>query len=78
MAQSFWPAIWALKGLTEDLILDQQGLAIGKIPMKVPELRASGKKLNDWIKRADSAPLTFRATGSESSVTLKPLNQLYY
>ena len=65
------------QGLTEALILDQQGPAVGKIPMSVPELHASGKKLEDWIKRDGSAPLTFRAAGSESGVTLKPLNQLW-
>ena len=66
-----------IQGLTEGLILDQQGPAVGKIPMSVPELHASGKKLEDWIKRDDSAPLTFRASGSEGGVTLKPLNQLW-
>jgi hypothetical protein len=65
------------QGLTEELILDQQGPAAGKIPMSVPELHASGKKPEDWIKRDGSAPLTFHAAGSESGVTLKPLNQLW-
>jgi DUF1680 family protein len=65
------------QGLTEALILDQQGPAVGKIPISVPELHASGKKLEDWIKRDGSSPLTFRAAGSESGVTLKPLNQLW-
>ena len=45
--------------------------------MSVPELHASGKKLEDWIKRDVSAPLTFLAAGSEGRVTLKPLNQLW-
>jgi DUF1680 family protein len=65
------------QGLTEELILDQQGPAVGKIPVSVPDLHASGKKLEDWIKRDGSAPLSFRAAGSESGVTLKPLNQLW-
>jgi len=65
------------QGLTDELVLDQQGPAVGKIPMSVPELHASGKKLEDWIKRDGSAPLSFRAAGSESGVTLKPLNQLW-
>jgi DUF1680 family protein len=65
------------QGLTDELILDQQGPAVGKIPMSVPELHASGKKLEDWIKADGSAPLTFRAAGSEGRVTLKPLNQLW-
>jgi hypothetical protein len=59
------------------LILDQQGPAVGKIRMSVSELHASGKNLEDWIKRDGSSPLTFRAAGSESGVTLKPLNQLW-
>jgi hypothetical protein len=45
--------------------------------MSAPALHASGKKLADWIKRDGSAPLTFRAAGSESGVTLRPLNQLW-
>ena len=45
--------------------------------MSVPELHASGKKLEDWIKRDGSAPLTFHAAGSGGAVTLKPLNQLW-
>ncbi len=65
------------QGLTEELILDQQGRAVGKIPMSVPELHASGKKIEGWIKHDDSAPLTFRAAGSESGVTLRPRNQLW-
>jgi len=65
------------QGLTEELILDQQGPAVGKIPMSVPELRASGKKLEDWIKPDGSAPLAFRTTDSSAGVTLRPLNQLW-
>ena len=65
------------QGLTEDLILDKQGPEVAKAPMSVPELHASGKKLEDWIERDGSAPLTFRAAGSENGVTLKPLNQLW-
>ena len=65
------------QGLTEELILDRPGPAVGKIPMNVPTLHASGKKLEDWIERDDSAPLTFRAAGSEGGVALRPLNQLW-
>ena len=65
------------QGLTEALIAGQQGPATSKIPMSVPELHASGKKLEDWIKRDGSAPLTFRTAGSGSGVTLKPLNRLW-
>jgi DUF1680 family protein len=65
------------QGLSEDLILDQQGPAVAKIPMSVPELRVSGKTLEDWIKPDGSAPLTFRAAASNGSVALKPLNRLW-
>jgi DUF1680 family protein len=65
------------QGLTEELIFDQQGPAVGNIPVNVPELHASGKKLEDWIERDDSAPLTFRAAGSKGGVMLRPLNQLW-
>lgn len=65
------------RGLTEELILDQLGPDTGKIAMSVPELHASGKKLEDWIKQDGSAPLTFRAAGSQGRVALKPLNQLW-
>jgi DUF1680 family protein len=65
------------QGLTENLIVDQQGPAVAKLPMSVPELRASGEKLEDWIKRDGATPLTFHAAGSGSGVTLKPLNQLW-
>jgi hypothetical protein len=65
------------QGLTEDLILDKQGPDVSKSPMSVPDLRASGRKLEDWIKPDGPAPLTFRAAASSGSVTLKPLNQLW-
>jgi hypothetical protein len=59
------------EGLREDLIVNRQGPDAGKIPMSVPELRASGSKLEDWIKQ--DGPLAFRGGG----VTMKPLNQLW-
>ena len=65
------------QGLTDDLIADQQGPAVSKAPMSVPELHASGKKLEDWIKPDGPAPLTFRAAAAGGGVTLKPLNQLW-
>ena len=65
------------QGLTEELIVDQQWPEVSKIRMSVQELRAEGKKLEDWIKPDGSAPLTFRTAGSNGSVTLKPLNQLW-
>lgn len=63
--------------LTEELILDRQWPEVSKIPISVPELRASGRKLDDWIKPDDSEPLAFRTAGPSESVTLRPLNQLW-
>jgi uncharacterized protein len=65
------------QGLTDALVNNQQGPAVAKIPMNVPELRASGKKLEDWIKPDGAAALAFRAAGSTGAVALKPLNQLW-
>jgi hypothetical protein len=65
------------QGLRDDLVFDQQGPAVGKIPMSVPDLHASGKKLEDWIKPDGTTPLAFRLAGSNTSVKLKPLNQLW-
>ena len=65
------------QGLTDDLILDKQWPEVSRAPMNVPELQASGKKLEDWIKPDGSAPLTFRAAGADGGVTLKPLNRLW-
>jgi hypothetical protein len=45
--------------------------------MSVPDLRSSGKKLEDWIKPDGSTPHSFRAAASSGNVTLKPLNQLW-
>ena len=80
------PDVWAIlygptvlagdlgrEGLTDGLVVDKQGPEVGKAPMNVPDLRAEGRSLDDWIK-PDSAPLTFRANGR---VTLKPLNRLW-
>ena len=46
-------------------------------PISVPDLRASGKKLEDWIKPDGSAPLTFRATAASGNVKLQPLTELW-
>jgi hypothetical protein len=50
---------------------------VNKSLMSVPDLRTSGKKLEDWTKPDGSALLTFRATASSGSVTMKPLNQFW-
>jgi DUF1680 family protein len=44
-------------------------------PLDVPSLKASGANPGDWIKAVPGQPLTFRTTGQEQDVTLKPLNQ---
>jgi DUF1680 family protein len=67
-----------VQGLRDDLVLDQQGPEVGKAsPVGLPELHASGKRLEDWIKPDGNTPLTFRIAASDTSVTLKPLNQLW-
>jgi DUF1680 family protein len=65
------------QGLQDALIQDQQGPDVSKSPMSVPDLRASGNKLEDWIKPDGSTSLSFRAVASNGSVTLRPLNQLW-
>jgi DUF1680 family protein len=65
------------QGLTDDLIVDKQAPDLARNPMTVPELRASGKKLEDWIKPDSVEPLAFRAASAAGAVTLKPLNRLW-
>jgi DUF1680 family protein len=65
------------QGLTDALIVHQQGPETRNAPMRIPALRAQGKQLKDWIKPADSAALTFRIPGSDPPVTLRPLNRIW-
>jgi DUF1680 family protein len=65
------------QGLKDELIQDQQGPDVSKSAMSVPDLRASGRKLEDWIKPDGPAPLSFRAAASNGIVALKPLNRLW-
>lgn len=44
-------------------------------PVDVPALKANGADPADWIKPVAGEPLTFRTTGQDHDVTLKPLNQ---
>ena len=44
-------------------------------PVDVPALKAHGNDPSDWIKPVPGEQLTFRTTGQEQDVTLKPLNQ---
>jgi hypothetical protein len=65
------------QGLTDELVINQQDPEVDKAPMSLPDLRATGKKLEGWIKPDGSTPLAFRAAASGGTVTLKPLNQLW-
>jgi uncharacterized protein len=54
----------------------QQGPELAEAPpVRVPALKAQGADPADWIKPVPGQPLTFRTTGQERDVTLKPLNQ---
>ncbi|WP_321472538.1 glycoside hydrolase family 127 protein [uncultured Paludibaculum sp.] len=64
------------QGLTEKLVVNRQWPELRESPMNVPELRASGKRLEDWIKPDASKPLTFHAAGL-ADVPLRPLNGLW-
>lgn len=44
-------------------------------PLDVPSLKASGADPAEWIRPVPGETLTFRTTGQEHDVTLKPLNQ---
>ena len=44
-------------------------------PFELPNLVPGGRSLSEWIKPAAGQPLTFRVTGQEQSIELKPLNQ---
>ncbi len=66
------------QGLSDDLILDKQWPEVSKAtPISVPDLRASGNKLEDWIKPDGSAPLAFRAAAASGTLKLQPLSRLW-
>jgi len=55
---------------------DNHGPEMGKAPpLAVPDLKAHGSKLEDWVRPVPGQSLTFRTTGQLEDVTLKPLNQ---
>ncbi|SPE23675.1 conserved exported hypothetical protein [Candidatus Sulfotelmatomonas gaucii] len=63
------------QGLPEELE-HRQGPQIQQAPaVDVPALKASGAEAGDWIQAVAGESLTFHATGQQSDVTLKPLNQ---
>ena len=62
-------------GLAEDLE-HHQGPEIEEAPaVDVPPLKSAGADPAMWIKPVPGQALTFRTTGQERDVTLKPLNQ---
>jgi DUF1680 family protein len=60
------------EGLTEKMIVGDEGPRVDKSPIAVPSFRPSP----GWIKPADK-PLTFRTTGQEKDVTLAPFNTIF-
>jgi DUF1680 family protein len=64
------------QGLTEQLVGHQQGPETSKAPMDVPELRAQGKGVEDWIKPDGSAPRV-PDTGSNPAMKLRSVNKLW-
>ncbi len=53
-----------------------QGPELGELPpFRVPDLKARGEKLEDWIQPISGEPLHFCTTGQSEELTLKPLNQ---
>ncbi len=62
-------------GLAERLEHNQGPELAEAPPADVPALKANGADPGDWIKPVPGEPLTFRTTGQEHDVTLKPLNQ---
>ena len=62
-------------GLAEDLE-HHQGPEVQEAPaLEVPALKGAGADPAAWIKPVPGEALTFRTTGQEHDVTLKPLNQ---
>ena len=59
-----------------DALEHRQGADLAEAPpLDVPSLKARNKIPGDWIVRVDGEPNTFRTTGQQQDVTLKPLNQ---
>lgn len=53
-----------------------QGPAVREAPaVAVPTLQSKGRDPGEWIKPVPGEALTFRTTGQQQDVTLKPLNQ---
>ena len=53
-----------------------QGPELAEVPpLTIPELKAHGTNLDEWIRPVPGKPLHFRAFGQEQDLLLKPLNQ---
>ncbi len=60
----------------EDVLEHNQGPEIQQAPaLEVPVLKSNGAEPSAWIRPVPGEALTFRATGQERDVILKPLNQ---
>ncbi len=62
-------------GLPDELEHRQGANLAEAPPLDVPSLNAGGKIAGEWIQPIDGEPNTFRTTGQQQDVTLKPLNQ---
>ena len=59
-------------GMKADLVNGPMGPQLKKVPAEtIPRFRASGEDVSAWIRPADR-PLTFRTTGQQTDITLKP------
>jgi len=63
-------------GKLESALQHNQGPEIQEAPVVVaPALQSKGLPVEKWIQPVPNQPLTFRVTGQEQEITLKPLNQ---
>jgi DUF1680 family protein len=64
------------EGLTEALIVGPNAPRPHRVPIAVPSFRAASADPNSWIK-PEGDEMTFRTTGQQTDVTLKPLNSIF-
>jgi DUF1680 family protein len=64
------------KGQLEASLEQEQGADVKKAPgLDIPALVAKGAKPAEWIRPVAGQPLTFRTSGQQQDVTMKPLNK---
>lgn len=64
------------RGPISDDLKHRQGPKLAEVQtLEVPDLKARGEKLEDWMHAVPGQPLHFRTTGQREDVTLKPLHQ---